>query len=102
MDCSNDSSAAAKAEAAKKQKEAEEAAAAAAAAKQAEQRRLSRTQAPVHSPQQAPRKYKLLSVHPLLPPNMRREEWALSNFVVDKKLHAGYASEVYRVRMELP
>lgn len=46
----------------------------------------------------APRKYKLLSVFPLLEPSMRREEWSLSNFAIEKKLHAGYASEVYRVR----
>lgn len=44
------------------------------------------------------RRYKLLSVYPLLPPSMRREEWSLSQFAVEKRLHKGYASEVYKVR----
>lgn len=43
------------------------------------------------------RRYKLLSVFPLLPPAMRREEWSLSQFAVEKRLHKGYASEVYKV-----
>jgi len=43
------------------------------------------------------RRYKLLSVYALLPPSMRREEWSLSQFAVEKRLHKGYASEVYKV-----
>jgi hypothetical protein len=73
-----------KAAEAKKQAEAAAAAAAAAAAstpaKPASQRR-----------------YKLLSLYPLLSPGMRREEWSLSQFAVEKRLHKGYASEVYKV-----
>lgn len=89
-----------KEEAAKKQKEREaaEAAAAAAAAikqKQAEQQKPAAVIA--QSSSAAKRKYKLLSVYPLLPPNMRRDEWSVGQFKIDKKLHAGYASEVYRV-----
>jgi hypothetical protein len=38
-------------------------------------------------------------VYPLLPPGLRREEWALAQFAIDKRLHQGYASEVYRVRV---
>jgi hypothetical protein len=47
----------------------------------------------------AKKRYKLLSVFPLLPPAMRREEWSLSQFAVEKRLHKGYASEVYKVGM---
>lgn len=43
------------------------------------------------------RRYKLLSLFPLLPPAMRRDEWSLSQFAVEKRLHKGYASEVYKV-----
>lgn len=43
------------------------------------------------------RRYKLLSLFPLLPPSMRRDEWSLSQFAVEKRLHKGYASEVYKV-----
>jgi hypothetical protein len=43
------------------------------------------------------KRYKLLSVFPLLPPAMRREEWSLNQFAVEKRLHKGYASEVYKV-----
>jgi hypothetical protein len=80
-----------------KEREAAAAAAAAAAAQAAaaKQALASRTE----SQKQAapPRKYKMLSIDPLLPPAMRREEWALHQFIIEKKLHAGYASEVYKV-----
>lgn len=39
----------------------------------------------------------MLSVHPLLLPSMRREYWASEQFEVTKRLHKGYASEVYKV-----
>lgn len=84
-------------EARKKQKEKEAAEAAAAAIKERSKSLNSSAAQPAAG---APkRKYKLLSVYPLLSPNMRREEWSLKDFKIDKKLHAGYASEVYRVSM---
>lgn len=46
---------------------------------------------PLHAPRQ------VLSVHPLLLPGMRREYWASEQFEVTKRLHKGYASEVYKV-----
>ncbi|KAF8058341.1 aurka-a [Scenedesmus sp. PABB004] len=76
-------------------KEREAAAAKAAAAAEAAAK-AAKAAPPAPAPGQPKRKYKLLSVYPLLPPNMRREEWSLSQFQIDKKLHAGYASEVYR------
>ncbi|KIY93426.1 hypothetical protein MNEG_14536 [Monoraphidium neglectum] len=42
------------------------------------------------------RAYKVLSVHALLHPAMRREFWSSDQFEVTKRLHKGYASEVYR------
>jgi hypothetical protein len=48
-------------------------------------------------PVSSKRRYKLLSSYPLMSPNMRREEWSLSQFAVEKRLHKGYASEVYKV-----
>jgi hypothetical protein len=39
----------------------------------------------------------VLSVHPLLHPALRREYWASEQFEVTKRLHKGYASEVYKV-----
>jgi hypothetical protein len=48
---------------------------------------------------QRPRRaYKVLSVHPLLHPSMRREFWASEQFDVTKRLHKGYASEVYKAK----
>lgn len=76
-----------KEEAARQQKEREAAAAAEAALKQKQAEAAAGPK----------RKYKLLSIYPLLAPNMRRDEWSLSHFKFDKKLHSGYASEVYRV-----
>eukprot|EP00878_Enallax_costatus_P032774 GHUV01036042.1.p1 GENE.GHUV01036042.1~~GHUV01036042.1.p1 ORF type:complete len:424 (+),score=145.26 GHUV01036042.1:140-1411(+) len=90
-------------EARRKQKEKEREAAQAAAAEKQRQaaeamkersKSLNSSAAAAGAPK---RKYKLLSVYPLLPPNMRREEWSLTDFKIDKKLHAGYASEVWRV-----
>lgn len=43
-------------------------------------------------------KYKLLSVYALLPPALRREHWAAEQFNVEKRLHHGYASQVFQVR----
>ncbi|GBF97654.1 aurora protein [Raphidocelis subcapitata] len=48
------------------------------------------TAAPGARPRRA---YKVLSVHPLLHPAMRREFWASEQFDVTKRLHKGYASE---------
>jgi hypothetical protein len=42
-------------------------------------------------------KYKLLSVYALLPPNLRRDFWAADQFDVEKRLHHGYASQVFQV-----
>jgi hypothetical protein len=39
-------------------------------------------------------------VHPLLHPGMRREFWASEQFEVTKRLHKGYASEVYKVSLK--
>lgn len=53
------------------------------------------------APAKPKRAYKLLSVHALLHPAMRREFWASDQFEVTKRLHKGYASEVYKVDMIL-
>jgi hypothetical protein len=42
------------------------------------------------------RAYKVLSVHALLHPSMRREFWSSDQFEVTKRLHKGYASEVFK------
>lgn len=85
-----------KEEAARKQQQEKEAAEAAAAALKQKQAAEQQKQEAAAGPK---RKYKLLSVYPLLAPSMRRDEWSMSNFKFDKKLHSGYASEVYRVRI---
>jgi hypothetical protein len=71
--------------AAEAKKQAEAAAAAAAAAAAGPSKPVSK------------KRYKLLSLFPLLPPAMRRDEWSLNQFAVEKRLHKGYASEVYKV-----
>ena len=47
--------------------------------------------------QQRNGKYKLLSMYALLPPNLRRDFWAADQFDVEKRLHHGYASQVFQV-----
>jgi hypothetical protein len=37
----------------------------------------------------------ILAVSPALPPAMRRPKWSVNDFKLTKKLHQGYASDVY-------
>jgi hypothetical protein len=40
----------------------------------------------------------LLAVSPQLPPSMKREQWCLADFVVQRQLYAGYASTICKAR----
>lgn len=40
----------------------------------------------------------LLAVSPWLPRSMQRDQWCLADFVLQKKIHDGYASTICRVR----